>query len=59
MEEDLVEIGEKIVEMAERCRTMDMACPGAKARWHFEMDDVRYRVELTVARPAGQDGGAA
>ena len=58
-EEDFVELGAKIVGMADRVRAMDMACPGAQARWHFEMDDVRYRVVLSVAGPAGQDGGDA
>jgi hypothetical protein len=46
--EDLQEIGEKIVEMAERVRDMDRITPGAVARWGFEMDDVRYGVRICV-----------
>lgn len=47
--EDAIEIGMKVVEMADRCKTMNMVAPGAAARWHFEIDDVRYSVSVSVA----------
>lgn len=48
-EEDAIAIGLKVVEMAERVRTMHLACPGSVAKWAFEMDDTRYVVRLSVA----------
>lgn len=47
--DDAVEIGMKVVEMADRCRAMDMVAPGATATWYFEVDDVRYSVSVAVA----------
>ena len=49
-DEDAIEIGMKLVEMADRCKTMHMAVPGSTAKWHFEMDDVRYVVAVSVAK---------
>mgnify|MGYP001298342515 CR=1 FL=1 len=49
---DATEIGMKIVEMADRCKSMDMVVPGATANWHFEADGVLYKVSLAVAKSA-------
>lgn len=46
--EDLMSIGEKVVEMADRARSMHAACPGAFGSWRFEMDGTRYRVSVSV-----------
>ncbi|WP_076486109.1 hypothetical protein [Rhodobacter aestuarii] len=55
-DQDLIDIGAKIVEMADRVRTMNMALPGALAQWHFEMDDLRYKVTVSVAGlPVGEE----
>ena len=54
-DQDLIDLGKKIVEMADRARVMNMAAPGASARWHFEMDDVRYRVQLSVVSPSNSE----
>lgn len=50
--EDAIEIGMKVVEMADRCKTMNMAMPGATAKWHFEIDEVRYSVAVSVEKSA-------
>lgn len=47
--EDAEEIGIKVIEMADRCKSMNSVVPGAAAEWHFEMDDMRYSVKVTVA----------
>lgn len=47
--EDLIAIGMKIVEMATRLKVMNAVCPGAKARWSFEMDDLRFDVACTIS----------
>lgn len=46
-----IDIGEKIIEMADVAREADVKVPGAQATWGFEMDDVQYRVVVTVVRP--------
>ncbi|WP_417262606.1 hypothetical protein [Celeribacter sp.] len=51
-DEDLIEIGQKVVEMAERVETMDRIMPGCKASWVFEMDGMPYRVSIGVDRGA-------
>lgn len=51
---DMEYIGEKIVEMADRVKVMHAAIPGAQAKWVIEMDDVRYRVVVTVDAPESQ-----
>lgn len=43
---DAASIGYKIVEMADRARTMGKAVPGAVAKWSFEIDGVNYEVRL-------------
>lgn len=50
-EEDLIIIGSKVVEMADRIKVMHLACPGTHASWHFEVDGQRYRVRVDVAAP--------
>lgn len=52
---DMEFIGEKIVEMADRVKVMHAAIPGAQAKWVIEMDDVRYRVVVTVDAPAPEE----
>lgn len=48
-------VGSKIIEAAERCRDMHKIVGGAQATWHFEMDDVRFKVTIEVGAPADQD----
>ncbi len=48
-------VGSKIIEAAERCRDMHKILGGAQATWHFEIDDVRFKVTIEVAKPAEQD----
>lgn len=47
-DEDCITIAGKIVEMADRVRVLDLACPGAVASWAFEMDGVRYVVKVAI-----------
>lgn len=49
---DLEEIGEKIVEMTDRVKTVHAAIPGARATWVLEVDDIRFKVVVTVDQPA-------
>lgn len=46
------DIGEKIVEMCDRVKVMHAAIPGAQAKWVIEVDDIRYKVVITVDDPA-------
>lgn len=50
-------VGSKIIECAERCAEMDKIVGGAQATWHFTMDDVRFKVIVSVAPPAEQGEG--
>jgi len=43
-----IDVGEKVMEMADRLRLADRIVPGAHARWVFEMDDTRYEVTVRV-----------
>lgn len=47
--DDAAKVGFKVAEMAERAKVMHATLPGTQATWHFEMDDVRFRVVVTVA----------
>ena len=47
-------VGSKIIECAERCAEMNKIVGGAQATWHFTMDDVRFKVIVSVAAPAEQ-----
>lgn len=47
---DLIAIGEKVVEMADRVEKMDRVSPGCGAAWTFEMDGIRYRCSLKIDR---------
>lgn len=42
-------IGEKIIEMADRVKVFHSVMPGSQATWVFEMDDVLFRVVVSVA----------
>jgi hypothetical protein len=44
-------IGEKVLECADRVAEMHKIVPGSKAVWHFEADDVRFKVTVEVAEP--------
>lgn len=51
-DEDAIELGLKVAEMAERVRKFDQMLPGAQAKWFFEADDLRFKVTVTVDRSA-------
>lgn len=52
-EDDLLRVGEKVVEMAEKVKIADATDLGVRATWHLEMGDERYRVVMTVAGTPG------
>jgi len=43
-----VRIGRKVIEMADRITDVARALPGAQATWHFDIDDRRYKVIVTL-----------
>ena len=45
---DLHEIGEKIVEMADRLKVVALACPGAKATWGLDIDGTLFQITVTM-----------
>lgn len=45
-------VGAKVIEAANRVAKMHQAIPGARATWHFEIDDARFCVCVTVADQA-------
>ncbi|WP_375591028.1 hypothetical protein ABWH89_11065 [Hoeflea alexandrii] len=47
-EEDVIAVGRKVIEMAERVKRVAAACPGAKATWAFEIEDTRYSVAVSL-----------
>lgn len=47
-DEDLIAVGTKVIEMADRVKVMNAACPGAVASWGFEENGTRYMVKVTV-----------
>ena len=51
-----LEIGEKVIEMAERLKVVHSVSPGSVASWGFEMDGARYQLTMSVGQPkqAGQ-----
>lgn len=49
-DEDAVAIGRKVAEMADRAKAMDAILPGAQATWHFEVDDIRFKVVVAVEK---------
>lgn len=51
--EDVYAIGWKVIEMAERAKSMHAACPGTRATWRFEIDDRGYCLTLTVQDEKG------
>lgn len=48
---DLMQLGETLIEMADRVSTAHVCCPGAQASYGFEIDDVRFKVVVTVEEP--------
>lgn len=50
--EDAEAIGLKVVEMADRVKTLHAVVPGSRARWYFDMDDLRFEVIVKqIPRP--------
>lgn len=47
---DAQELGFKVVEMADRVRVMDSACPGAEAKSGFKIDGVHYELVVRVSK---------
>lgn len=47
-DEAAARVGHKVIEMANRVADMHAAIPGARATWHLEIDDRRYRVVVMV-----------
>lgn len=50
---DLIHIGETVMEMCDRVKTADLCAPGACATYKFELDDVHYKLTVSVFRPTG------
>lgn len=58
--EDQAEIASKIIEMADRVKVMHSVMPGAQATLVFELDDIAYRVVVSVnttTKASGNGGG--
>lgn len=47
-EEDLIILGSRVVEMADRLKVMASACPGTAASWAFEMEGQRFKLSMTL-----------
>lgn len=47
-----MQIGERIMEMADRVKVGHAVVPGTKAEWEFEMDGTAFAVVITVASVA-------
>ena len=45
---DVEEIGEKIVEMTERVKVAHSVLPGSQATWVLEVDEIRFKIVVTV-----------
>jgi hypothetical protein len=45
-----VALGGKVMEMAERLKTADAVVPGAVATYTFEMDDVPFKITMTMPK---------
>lgn len=46
--DDLMFIGNKVVEMACRAKTMHAVSPGSVGVWRFEMDGTNYCVRVSI-----------
>ncbi len=44
-----LELGEKLMEMADRLEPIERIQPGAQATWAFHIDGVRFSLVLSVA----------
>jgi len=42
-------VGRKVLEMADRLKVAHAVCPGAVASWGFTVDGVRYALTMRVA----------
>lgn len=45
-----LQIGVKVLEMADRLDRVAPAVPGVEASTHIEIDDTRYKITLSIAR---------
>lgn len=41
-------VGATVIEMANRLKDVAAVLPGSEASWNFEIDDVRYKVRVSV-----------
>lgn len=48
-DDDLIAVGEKIVECAQRVRKMDPLSPGVSAKWTFDIGYMRFECLVKVA----------
>lgn len=46
--EAALELGQKVMEMAERLEPVDRVTPGAQAAWRFMIDGVHYKLVMAV-----------
>jgi ferritin-like metal-binding protein YciE len=54
--DDLIALGRKVEEMADRVKVVHAAMPGAQATWCFEIEDTRFRVVVRVADREPENG---
>lgn len=47
-----IRVGQKVIEMCGRLKSIATIAPGAQAKWAMEIDDVRFEIVATVAAPA-------
>lgn len=47
--DDLIAVGMKVTEMADRAKAMHAVVPGAQAKWVLEIDDIRFNVVVSIA----------
>lgn len=50
--DDAQTLGFRLAEMADRVKVGHACLPGTQAKWVFVMDDVRFKVVVTVEGPA-------
>ena len=49
-DEDVRQIGLRVIEAAYRLRDVDAVMPGSEARWGFDMDDVHCEVIVRIGK---------
>ncbi|WP_448660313.1 hypothetical protein ACPVPU_07325 [Sphingomonas sp. CJ99] len=45
-------VGEKVLEMADRLSTAQKIVPGSRAAWAFDVDGVRFELEMKIGGSA-------